>query len=164
MFNAEVLGKFPVVQHFRFRSIFNWGRPDSSVNTAAIMAGTQAPYISGPGAGTGGGVGAGSSVSSGPGARAPENPITSTAAPWARNPTQSPTIGSNTDFTTRAPWGLPASTVNQIGSTGGRFPAESSASHTVPRPLPGREPSVEDARAPWATGEADKHPPSPGIT
>ena len=23
---------------------------------------------------------------------------------------------------------------------------------------------MEDARAPWATGEADKHPPSPDIT
>ena len=33
----------------------------------AIIAGTQAPYTSGPGAGTGSGVGAGSSVSSGPG-------------------------------------------------------------------------------------------------
>ena len=54
--------------------------------------------------------------------------------------------------------------MNQIGSTVGRFPAESSASRTVPRPLPGREPSMEDARAPWATGEVDKHPPSPDIT
>lgn len=112
MYNAEVLSKFPVVQHFPFGSLFAWERdpfakeiqasvhtssqPKSSAPTArpqpalrdpmAEPAGTAAPWANK------GGLGGGAS----------------TAAPWAssRVPTQSqgPAVPAGPNQPTRAPW------------------------------------------------------------
>lgn len=79
MYNAEVLSKFPVVQHFPFGSLFSWERdpnavlPPYAVHTASgpqtrpvePNSGTQAPWAN-----------SGANVQAIP-------PIGATAAPWA---------------------------------------------------------------------------------
>src|SRR3954452_3156591 len=99
MYNAEVLSKFPVVQHFPFGSLFSWDQdPDAnpatiSVHTAnqpkqgtstarpAPQEGTKAPWAANP--------------------AAPPPGMPPTVAPWAQTssrPTQSVMPP------TRAPW------------------------------------------------------------
>lgn len=44
MYSAEVLSKFPVVQHFRFGFLFSWDQdPDASVAPMSVHATTGAP-------------------------------------------------------------------------------------------------------------------------
>lgn len=93
MYNAEVLSKFPVVQHFPFGSLFSWDRdPNAPVPPSTVHAtsGPQArpvapdsghPSVAAtrptPGAGT-----QAPWANSGAGAQAVP-PMASTAAPWA---------------------------------------------------------------------------------
>lgn len=127
MYNAEVLSKYPVVQHFPFGSLFSFdhdpnaamppttvhttsgpqgrpvvpdnGPPSSSTARPSMDAGTKAPW-----------------ATSGSGTRAPP-PMGATAAPWATGrPTESPggapaTLPETSRLPpgpmapTRAPWG-----------------------------------------------------------
>lgn len=135
MYNAEVLSKFPVVQHFRFGSLFSFDQdpdakpPPTSVHAAnqpvrdgsgsssaekvaapraSPQRGTQAPWANQP-----------TSVpdtSTGASAAAPRasrrppkpSPVVGTAAPWARGPTAMMDPGYG-EAITREPKGTPSS-------------------------------------------------------
>ncbi|EAW06678.1 phosphotyrosyl phosphatase activator [Aspergillus clavatus NRRL 1] len=142
MYNAEVLSKFPVVQHFPFGSLFSWDRdpnavpPPMSVHTTSAprsqresgapiteqppQSGTRAPWASGTRAAPPGGVG--------------------TAAPWATRRdgglSGGPTSSALPD-TSRLPPGPMAPT---------RAPWAGSASAG---PAPAGDPS-HTTKAPWA--------------
>ncbi|KAJ5773353.1 hypothetical protein N7457_008249 [Penicillium paradoxum] len=140
MYNAEVLSKFPVVQHFPFGSLFSWERdpnaalPPSTVHTASgpqarpaePNSGTQAPWAN-----------AGASMQATP-------PGGATAAPWA---------GARRD-------GLPSSMPG--GAT--RVPsALPDTSRMPPGPLaPTRAPwSAQPRPSPSQAGNADVHTKAP---
>ena len=108
MYNAEVLAKFPVVQHFPFGSLFRWEKdphaiaplstshassqplrsPDDMNQPVSARAGampsTAAPWATGTALG-------------------PQNAGAGTAAPWASAPKTQPPVGI-VDGVTRAPW------------------------------------------------------------
>ncbi|CZT46038.1 related to phosphotyrosyl phosphatase activator PTPA [Rhynchosporium secalis] len=101
MYNAEVLSKFPVIQHFPFGSLFSWEQDPNAQQVAASVHTANQPYGS-------------SSSSSGPAtARQPQEstrapwvnppggPIPTTAAPWAGIQSQGVSSGAPL---TRAPW------------------------------------------------------------
>ena len=89
MYNAEVLGKFPVVQHFPFGFLFSWDRdpnavpPPTSVHTASgpqSRSNETAPSATMPAPGGG---------TKAPWATAskPSPPMGPTVAPWAASGT-----------------------------------------------------------------------------
>ncbi|KAH8170824.1 phosphotyrosyl phosphate activator (PTPA) protein [Sarocladium implicatum] len=81
MFNAEVLSKFPVVQHFHFGSLFSWDEdPQAAVPTQSVHMANQPPTMA-----------------------PPTGTVTGTAAPWAQA-TQMPSVtgGAGIPYT-RAP-------------------------------------------------------------
>ncbi|KAL5334477.1 Phosphotyrosyl phosphate activator protein-domain-containing protein [Aspergillus crustosus] len=129
MYNAEVLSKFPVVQHFPFGSLFSWERdpnaiaPVATAHTTATTrrpedaapstippagAGTRAPWANAraPGLSTTlptRGAPPGISDSS----RLPPGPMAPTQAPWAAPQTTRPPSGNSTaagHVPTKAPW------------------------------------------------------------
>ncbi|KKZ63338.1 hypothetical protein EMCG_02339 [[Emmonsia] crescens] len=161
MYNAEVLSKFPVVQHFPFGSLFRWehdptavaapqsvhlssrperpgemASPPPSYPAAGEKQGTKALWAK-PAGGLGVGMG------SGPGMSAPFAPV----QPSSRMPRAPPTA------TTRAPWSS-----NRDRETAGQF---SSPDSQVPTRAPwagagagagggsGADPNIP-TRAPWA--------------
>ncbi|KAG4431701.1 Serine/threonine-protein phosphatase 2A activator 1 [Cadophora sp. M221] len=125
MYNAEVLSKFPVVQHFPFGSLFSWDQdPNASQVPASVHTASQ-PHS-----------GSSSSSSSGPAkARQPQE---STRAPWANPP--SGAMSTNT-----APWaGTPGP--GNSGAPLTRAPWAQGQSGNLPeRPKP-----EGPTRAPWA--------------
>ena len=104
MYNAEVLSKFPVVQHFPFGSLFRWEHdPDAAEPNVTSHGSSQPlrnpsepPPISNlrgpPDQGT---------RASWTTAKAP--PAGGTAAPWATSRPPAPPVGM-VDGVTRAPW------------------------------------------------------------
>lgn len=150
MYNAEVLSKFPVVQHFPFGSLFSWEQDPnaapvaSSVHTAnhpisqstALNAPTTRPT---PQEGT-----------TAPWAQAPGSGMVRTAATWARHPP------GGDMAPTAAPWAKPTSGAAQSGMPPTRAPWASSSNlpaTTAQIPIRGASNhGVPDGptRAPWA--------------
>jgi serine/threonine-protein phosphatase 2A activator len=105
MYNAEVLSKFPVVQHFPFGSLFRWEKDHNAVEPSPTTHTNSQPLrnphdMSQP-------MGARNPSHTGtmippPAAPGPLNSGTSTAAPWA-NHASTPSIGM-VEGVTRAPW------------------------------------------------------------
>lgn len=87
MYNAEVLSKFPVVQHFHFGSLFSWEQdPNATPPPTSIHASSQ-PIRDGP-------------AVSLENSSARTQPQEGMKAPWANKPTSMPKPGSGT----AAPW------------------------------------------------------------
>lgn len=91
MYNAEVLSKFPVVQHFRFGSLFSWERDPNAIPPPASAHASSQPAKedrNGPSVNY-------ASSRSQPGTKAPlatqattlPNSSIGTSAPWASGPT-----------------------------------------------------------------------------
>lgn len=130
MYNAEVLSKFPVVQHFPFGSLFSFDRDPN-----AVMPPTTVHTTSGP-------QGRPVVPDAGP-------PSSSTARPSAEPGTKAPwaTAGSSTRAPTAAPWAT------------GRSTEPSRAPGTLPytsRLPPG---PMAPTRAPWAGAQTQSPPP-----
>lgn len=87
MYNAEVLSKFPVVQHFYFGSLFSWEQdPNATPPPASVHASSQ-PIRDGP-------------ALSLENSSARTQPQEGTKAPWANKPTGMPKPGVGI----AAPW------------------------------------------------------------
>ena len=159
MYNAEVLSKFPVVQHFPFGSIFRWEknpeaaeiphsihtfsqpqRPSASISAgqiptrAPMQEGTRAPWAANPAQQT--------------------VPLGNTPAPWAANVPSGPVAQSGIGHVmTGAPWATSAREGSSSSGVVTGAPWASSGSSA-----PSREQTVMPAtKAPWA-GKA----PHPG--
>ncbi|KAI9846560.1 MAG: Serine/threonine-protein phosphatase 2A activator 1 [Thelocarpon superellum] len=112
MYNAEVLSKFPVVQHFPFGSLFRWeADPDAPAPLAStsIHTSSQPPRAK---AGTSQMSAASSRIASQAG----------TAAPWAgAAPTAMPAPRTEGSAAARAPW-LSTTVRSQTGEPGTKAP------------------------------------------
>ncbi|PYH44163.1 phosphotyrosyl phosphatase activator [Aspergillus saccharolyticus JOP 1030-1] len=128
MYNAEVLSKFPVVQHFPFGSLFSWDRnpdavpPPSTVHAASgpqsrsqdpsgqAAPATKAPWAAGSqtnpmGGNTAAPWASGARVPVLPDtSRLPPGPMAPTRAPWANAQQRPAPGGAAPDMPTKAPW------------------------------------------------------------
>ncbi|RDW93776.1 serine/threonine-protein phosphatase 2A activator [Aspergillus mulundensis] len=131
MYNAEVLSKFPVVQHFPFGSLFSWERdpnappPAASAHTTATMrrtdeptktssapqpeaSGTRAPWASTKAPGLTTNVPRVPTSALPDTSRLPPGPMGPTRAPWATSQSAGPAPTGDTasggHVATKAPW------------------------------------------------------------
>lgn len=130
MYNAEVLSKFPVVQHFPFGSLFSWNQDPNAMPAPATVHTVSQPRSTSESAG---GVISSRSASK-EGTKAPWTSQPPSAAPWAQ---PMPTRGAMPP--TRAPWAN-----NRIVNDAQPSQRESTA---PPTSINGPETST---RAPWA--------------
>jgi serine/threonine-protein phosphatase 2A activator len=113
MYNAEVLSKFPVVQHFPFGSLFNWDQdPSAPLPQSSAHASNQPPSyavsVTGDAAGVVSCRPAPLEVNRATSASKPSDPgISRTSAPWAKSTSAVPSSGFPP---TRAPWAVPGKT------------------------------------------------------
>ncbi|KAL4896113.1 Phosphotyrosyl phosphate activator protein-domain-containing protein [Aspergillus ambiguus] len=125
MYNAEVLSKFPVVQHFPFGSLFSWDRdpnvipPPPTLHTSSASqarsnnttsSGTKAPWATPSPAAQGGITGTAAPWAAARGPTIPEalretGPTAPTRAPWAGpQPAGRQPPGNPGELTTKPPW------------------------------------------------------------
>ncbi|KAL9616851.1 MAG: hypothetical protein Q9160_008307 [Pyrenula sp. 1 TL-2023] len=133
MYNAEVLAKFPVVQHFPFGSLFRWEKDPNAVpppmTTHSISQPLRNPVAP-------------------PQSSASQQSGQSTAAPWA-SAAAKPPVGM-VDGVARAPW---ASKQPAIPPSG--FHAATRAPFAKQQNGPGPSHGQLPTRAPWARKERD---------
>ncbi|KKA27042.1 hypothetical protein TD95_003953, partial [Thielaviopsis punctulata] len=146
MFNAEVLSKFPVVQHFRFGGLFRWEEdPEAPVPQPSVHVTNQPQHsFQRPGAGAGAVTGTGTGTAAPlrhPGAAAPPTRIAAsgsgTMAPWA-------VAGAHPAAQARAP---PSGSAAWANAT--RMPGASSTTAGIPYSIvPSQQPTArQDASA-----------------
>lgn len=145
MYNAEVLSKFPVVQHFPFGSLFSWerdpnairppssthmgsgpqSRPKEGAPTARQVPeiGTKAPWATAP---------------------RPAPAMGPTAAPWATKAADPPNVSSSD--VSRIPPALPDTSRLQPGLMA---PTKAREAEASPKPARG-DPENVQTKAPWA--------------
>ncbi|GAQ03280.1 serine/threonine-protein phosphatase 2A activator 1 [Aspergillus lentulus] len=141
MYNAEVLSKFPVVQHFPFGSLFSWDRdpnavpPPASAHTSTAQTQSRGPVV--PSAG--------------------QMPPSGTKAPWATGTQAAPPVGAGT----AAPWaarrdgcppGEPPTTLPDTSRLppGPMAPTRAPWAASSAGQAPGGDPSQAPTKAPWA--------------
>ena len=140
MYNAEVLSKFPVVQHFPFGSLFRWEKdPEATAIEASIHTKSQPIRTHTPTSGP-------------PSTRVPPSEFEGTKAPWATGvgasasmPVQTLPASGPGMPPTRAPW---ASTTPQPPPP--PFVSGTAAPWAPTAPHPPPPPSIAGTKAPWA--------------
>lgn len=151
MYNAEVLGKFPVVQHFPFGSIFSWGIPGTDTVTISLPSSNtqignfrnQTVRDSQVAAVSWASKRSQSSISM------PDN---TTRSSWANSASQHGVPG----ITTRAPWAQPSS-----GSFSEPITPFLSATENTIIPKFGGQPIT--TRTPWSESQPSAYSTSAGV-
>ncbi|KAF2679730.1 Phosphotyrosyl phosphatase activator [Lentithecium fluviatile CBS 122367] len=148
MYNAEVLSKFPVVQHFHFGSLFTWERDPAAQQIQASVHTTSQPKTNAPSSRPQPALRDPMAVPGVTNSTGGMPPAIGTSAPWAssrvpsRAPVPAPT-GPNQP--TRAPW----TSSTPLPPPGGTTTAPWARLGGNAAPLSGRDPGP-GTRAPWA--------------
>jgi serine/threonine-protein phosphatase 2A activator len=149
MYHAEVLSKFPVVQHFPFGSLFAWERDPLAKEIQASVHTSSQPKSNPP------------TARPQPTLRDPladanaqttKMPMSGTAAPWAssRVPSraQGPAVPAGPNQPTRAPWASATPVAPPGGTTTAPWARPGAAASSTTRG------TVPNTRAPWADKES----------
>ncbi|WPG98236.1 serine/threonine-protein phosphatase 2a activator 1 [Acrodontium crateriforme] len=145
MYAAEVLGKFPVVQHFPFGSFFAWERDEMALRQTSSVHMQQQPAVS-------------KDVAQ------PPTRAVGTTAPWAQagRTTGSGMSGmqaSTRMATMRAPWaGNATAPLRPMSSTTSNVTTAPWATASRPA-LPGL--GIVSTAVPWSAGQRGTQPPPP---
>lgn len=160
MYNAEVLSKFPVVQHFRFGSLFSWDRdPNAIAPPASVHSNNQPIRLEH------------SSSTQFP-ARAPPPSQTGTSAPWASKAptsTAADTLAPSArpQEATKAPWAdqTPAGAPVMTAAPWAQKAATRDPGSLPPRNVPLRgTPSQSNRHGPASTAQEDQRAMPPPMT